>query len=323
MAHGSPAKTLRSSKRKRTQNPRYVDDISDVDMTDSDKSELGESPETRSRGRRSKVVEQTSPTDTRHSKPRSSQQRSLSSETNDISFFRREWNKAKEMNTTTLAEGSSAHQTPPSDTDILSRVAPTAVMISPPSDTSGLQTIIPVPNDAPKLPSIEEESRQAASPLPEVQRKVPPAEMGGQEKAQPVPHDQSKPRKPRPEFKIAYTIVKTRTPRLHLSVWEDGTFAGRSLQSVVESISRIVGRGQIETLTCTLYTPEMNKDFTIKKDAESTFESMKHEYGKMMLSSYRRLGQKKPFEIQIEPAYSDERRDESYSDSEASGLDGW
>ncbi|MCJ1386198.1 hypothetical protein MMC17_009324 [Xylographa soralifera] len=321
MTHGTPAKTLRSSNRKRTQNPKYADDVYNVETTDSDESEVVDSPKTQSHYRQSKAVEESSAAVPRHSKHRSSQQQRLSGENNNLPSLRSEQVVAKDIDVTTLAR-ESANPKLRSDTDIVPRVAPTAIMISQPSETSGLRVSIPVPNDTSIPPPIETDSPQTTTAPSKAQYKLPLAEAGREQKTQSVPQVQSKPPTSRSRITVEYRIIKTRTP-LHLSYWEDGKFAGRSLQSVIESISKIVGRDQIESLICTLYTPGMNMDFTIRNDAEAMFENMKRQYSEIMVSSYRRFGQEKPFEIHIEPTYSDKRRDESSLNLEPIEMDEW
>ena len=317
-----PAKTRRSSNRKRTQNPKYADDIYSVEITDSDQSEPIDSPETRSRSRPSAVVEEPSITIARHPQAGSSQQISLSGETIDLPSLRAGRVVAEELDTTTLAEGS-AHQKPPSHTGIVSPVAPTAIMVSPLSETTGLPALTPLVSDVSEPVLVGIDSQQTAALLSEAQPKSPPAETGREQKSQTAKQDQPKLRKPRPEFEVKYYIVKSSPSRVNLTKWKDGKFAGRSLQSVIDGISKIVGRGQIESLKCTLYAPEISMDVTIEKDNETEFESMKLEYRKMMWSSYQNLGPKEYFEIRIEPTYSDEKRDESSSDSEMNEEDEW
>ncbi|MCJ1394873.1 hypothetical protein MMC18_007753 [Xylographa bjoerkii] len=307
--HGSPAKTLRSSNRKRTQNQKYMDNIYNVDTTDSDESERIDSPETRAR-RRGKVAEKSSTAAAPNPKSKSSQQQRLSGKTDDLPSLRNEQVTAEKIGLPTLSS-ASAHEEHASNTDIVARVAPTAIMVSPPAEASDIRTTTPAPKDLSESRTIEPGSRQTTTPILQTHSKPPIADVSDKQTTSPVPQTQSKVPTPRPKITIDYKIVKARVPRLRLAVWEDGKLAGRSLHSVLESVSKTVGRGQIESMLCTLYTPEVELEYTIRKDAEDKFENMKREYSEHMVASYRQFGQEKPFEIRIEPAYSDERRDEA------------
>ena len=321
MTHAIPAKGLRSSARKRTQNPRYADGTYNVDTTDSDDSETIDGPETRLRRRR-KVVQEPSAISTRNSRPGSSQQQALSRDTKEVPLCSIGGLVAKEMDTTTLASGSAPHEVS-SDSDTIPRVAPTAVMISSPLEKSGLRVSVPVTTDVSKPPPNETDYPHIVIPPPNVQCNPLLIEDGGEQKTRSVPQVGTKPPTSRPKIRVEYNLIKAREPCLFLLEWEDGKFAGRSLQSVIESISNIVGRGQIESLICTLYTPDINRQITIRKDAETKFENMKRQYSEIMVSSYRKFGQEKAFEIQIEPTYGDVGRNKPSLDVEIVDMDEW
>lgn len=152
---------------------------------------------------------------------------------------------------------------------------------------------------------------------------VTPTAEEGTQKRNPAPSQSLEPHSiPANKSQLTFWIVKSRTPVFYQSKWAKGTLRGQTMQSMVDSTSKIMRTTNIESITFQLHMPGKMIEYVCERDDEAEFERMKDHFQDEMKEAIRKNGnQQKAFEIFIEPVVEVENVQVGSHECEDAALD--
>ncbi|MCJ1476853.1 hypothetical protein MMC13_005522 [Lambiella insularis] len=101
---------------------------------------------------------------------------------------------------------------------------------------------------------------------------------------------------------VDFWIITSHQPRLARDHWREGMLSGKNLNFFIEAATKATKNVRIRELKCTLKTAETEISFTVHKDDEEGFESMKSTFSKEIKRAWAKDGNNKEnFEVWIDP----------------------